>query len=235
MDRIRRLSEAGLDGRPTLVHNVETLAQLALVARFGAAWFRSVGHPSDPGTRLVTVTGRGDRRSRRGADGHRHRRHRPSRGGRSAASCGRACRRLPRDLARPCGRVERRSTRVSAGDGGKRGRLGLHVLGDQRCGLAVTAGITTELAAASAGQCGPCRFGLPTIASRFAELAAGRAAPHAADELARLAELVDGRGACHHPDGTARLVRSALRVFGKDVHAHAAGRCTRLPGNGGGR
>jgi NADH:ubiquinone oxidoreductase subunit F (NADH-binding) len=235
-DRVRRLSEAGLDGRPTLLHNVETLAHLALVARYGAAWFRSVGHPSDPGTRLVTVTGDvensgvvevptdtviADIVRRAGGDplhlagllvGGYHGTWLPASAASSAID--------PESLARY---------------GAQPGAGVLHVLGDRRCGLAVTAAITSELAAASAGQCGPCRFGLPTIASRFAEVAAGRAAPRSADELARLAELVDGRGACHHPDGTARLVRSALRTFGKDVHAHAAGRCTRTPGNGSGR
>ncbi|MFB9747843.1 NADH-ubiquinone oxidoreductase-F iron-sulfur binding region domain-containing protein, partial [Leifsonia shinshuensis] len=70
-------------------------------------------------------------------------------------------------------------------------------------------------------------FGLPAMAERFADLAAGRLAQQAAAEGARLAELVDGRGSCHHPDGAARLVRSALRVFGRDVHAHAEGRCLR--------
>ena len=49
--------QRGVRGRPTLINNAETLAHLALIARFGAAWYRSLGTAADPGTALLTVTG----------------------------------------------------------------------------------------------------------------------------------------------------------------------------------
>ena len=49
--------ERGIDGRPTLVQNVETLAQAALIARRGDGWYRELGRATTPGTALVTVGG----------------------------------------------------------------------------------------------------------------------------------------------------------------------------------
>jgi NADH:ubiquinone oxidoreductase subunit F (NADH-binding) len=91
------------------------------------------------------------------------------------------------------------------------------------CGLAETARIVRYLAGESAGQCGPCRFGLPAVASELERVAAGRTA--GLGLLRRWLGQVDGRGGCAHPSGAVRLVRSALRTFGAELSKHAAGSC----------
>lgn len=47
----------GLWGKPTLVNNVETLANVPPIIRNGAAWYRSFGTPSSPGTKVYTIMG----------------------------------------------------------------------------------------------------------------------------------------------------------------------------------
>lgn len=47
----------GLWGKPTLINNVETLANVPAIIRHGAEWYRQFGTPSSPGTKVYTVLG----------------------------------------------------------------------------------------------------------------------------------------------------------------------------------
>jgi NADH:ubiquinone oxidoreductase subunit F (NADH-binding) len=93
------------------------------------------------------------------------------------------------------------------------------------CGIAETARLAREMASESAGQCGPCVFGLPDLAEDLEHLWGGRS--DGDDVLLRIerhAAQIQGRGACRHPDGVVRMVRSALSVFADDAAEHAGGR-----------
>jgi len=221
-DPLVRVTTRGVDGRPTLVSNVETLAQLALAARYGAEWYRSVGTTEDPGTSLFTISGsvrrpgvveapRGSRLVDVLAGAEPVNPVAVLVGGYHGAWVTRLDVPLTRSALAPY------SAAVGAGV--------LHVLGAGSCPVRVAADIVGYLAAEGAGQCGPCVNGLPRMATTLSRLAAGVRDPGLVRELERLVPLVSGRGACAHPDGTTRLVASTLRTFRPHIDAHLDGRC----------
>jgi NADH:ubiquinone oxidoreductase subunit F (NADH-binding) len=219
-DRTVPTSIRGLRGRPTLVNNVETLAHIALIARFGPDWFRGVGDPTEPGTMLVTLSGTNARRSVAEAPTGTPLLDLLARGGISATRDVRAVlvggyhgSWIPGEELRDA----RLSRTGLARFGASPGAGIVHVLPAAECGLARTADILAYLAEEGARQCGPCRNGLPLLAQLFDELAHGRPDTSLLDELHRMLGLVDGRGSCRHPDGTVRMARSALDVFADDV------------------
>lgn len=218
-----RVTERGLHGRPTLVQNAETLAHLALIARFGPRWFRTLGTPAEPGTMLITrYATSGDCRV-------------------SEVAIGTPLSELfrPGDAAQAWlvggyhgSWMHPTDPRLTLDNGSLRG-LGAAVgagvvaaLPADRCGVVETARVVGYLAAESAGQCGPCLNGLPRIAATLAELAGTRPHRSARSDIERWAALVSRRGACSHPDGTVRLVRSALQVFEPELRLHERGRCS---------
>jgi NADH-quinone oxidoreductase subunit F len=48
---------SGLWGKPTIVNNVETFANIAIILEKGADWYAGIGAPSYPGTKVLTLTG----------------------------------------------------------------------------------------------------------------------------------------------------------------------------------
>jgi NADH:ubiquinone oxidoreductase subunit F (NADH-binding) len=231
-----RVLQRGLGGAPTLVQNVETLAHLALIARYGPRWFRELGTAREPGTMLTTV-------------------HHPD--GRTEVietEIGTPLRTLLADQASPeedqgtQGTQEIQAVLVGGFhgtwlpaavaatltlDNQAMNRHGASVgagvvaaLPADRCGLAEAARVARYLAAESAGQCGPCLNGLPAIAGALAELAGPGPRRSTRQNAERWAGLVTGRGACGHPDGTVRFVRSALTVFAREIGLHERGQCS---------
>ncbi len=209
--------------RPALVHNTETLAHIALIARRGPEPFRNQGLPEEPGTCLVTISGSvaqpGVVEVDRGTPlwdiavlstplG-------PAQallvGGYGGAWVG------PEHFGTPYASLSLRMVGASAGVGV------VVVLGGSACGVAESARIAQYLADQSSGQCGPCVFGLPAIAGDLAALASGRPDAGLVPRLIRRLGQVNGRGACRHPDGAVRMVQSAIRVFADDVAAHGRG------------
>jgi NADH:ubiquinone oxidoreductase subunit F (NADH-binding) len=218
------VSESGLASRPTLVSNVETLAQLALIARHGTQWFRSLGTADAPGTMLVTLHRAGQQPGvREVAIGTPLADLLPLAGTQAVLIGGYHGSWVP---AAQAARLRLDDADLVA-VGARRGTGVLAALPADRCGLLESARVLRYLALESAGQCGPCLNGLPRIAVAMSDLATGRAEPAVLGALRRWAGLVAGRGACHHPDGSIRFLASALATFGDEVELHLGARCSR--------
>jgi NADH:ubiquinone oxidoreductase subunit F (NADH-binding) len=210
--------ERGIDGRPTLVQNVESLAMAALIAR---------GIESHTG--LVTVSGSIRKPCVQEIDlGWTL--------GDVAAGAGGLARPVQAVLlggyfggwapidevwALPVEPQSLRARGLTFGCGV------VHFLPEDACGVDATARIMAYLASQSARQCGPCLFGLNAIAECVRRLAARSPQVSDLERLTRWTGQLAGRGACKHPDGAARLLRSSLTVFADDFAAHQGRRCLR--------
>ena len=224
-----RVSESGVAGRPTLVQNVESLAYAGLIARFGERWYRSAGRLDSRGTALITITGsipeQGVREIELGATI-----------GEVAAAVG--------------ARAERTQAVVLGGYFGTWASTGaawdlpldpavmqsigltfgcgvVGLLPTDVCGVSATAEIMGFMAKESAGQCGPCLYGLRALGDATARIATSQAGADDLERVERWTSQIGGRGACHHPDGAVQLMASALNVFGDEFGLHARmGRCS---------
>ncbi len=220
--------ERGVGGRPTLIQNVETLAHVALIARFGPDWYREMGTADEPGSTLLTVGG---------AVHH-------------ASVCEVALGTPISDAVHAAGGLTSEVSAFLVGgyygswlkagvawelpltnaalraEGAALGTGVVYAFPAGRCGLVAAARVTRYLAGESAGQCGPCLYGLQAISDAMASIADGRQPAVMAQRLHQLFDEVRGRGACRYPDGVVRFVATALEVFEDEIWRHDSnGRC----------
>ena len=224
-DKPPRVFEEGVGGLPTLVSNVETLANLPFIHRSGATEFRRAGTDGSPGTFLATITG----------------------GGRPPTlyelPFGVAMAEVLAHQGIPAGEV-----RGALMGGYFAGLLGPEVTGTTldhetlrgigsglgcgavslmtgECPVAVAAAVLAYFDRENAGQCGSCFNGTAAMAAAAGALRDGTAT---ADDVARLdrwSVVLRGRGACATLDAATNIAASLLAKFPDDVARHLRGDC----------
>jgi NADH:ubiquinone oxidoreductase subunit F (NADH-binding) len=220
-----RPTERGVRRRPTLVQNVETLAQLALIARRGPDWYRRLGSAEEPGSTLVTVAG-----AVRASGVYEIEIGTPlealleAAGGQSGPIAGLLIGGyfgswLP---AEQTAAVELSNAWLRA-HGAALGCGVIVALPADACAVAEVVRVAIYLATETANQCGPCVHGSAALARTLHAIALGRANAGARADLARWTTLLPGRGACHLPDGLSRFVATALATFPTQFEEHARG------------
>ena len=224
-DKPPRPFEVGVGGRPTLVSNVETLANLVYLQARGAEEFRSQGTAQSPGTFLATITGAG----------------RPA-----------ALYELPHGLpftelldmhgVSPdqvrgvlmggyfAGLLNRRVLAATLdheairalGSGLGCGAISLIV---DECPVAVAAAVLAYFDRENAGQCGSCFNGTAAMAAACAALRDGAAGTEDLDRLRRWSVVLRARGACGTLDAACNIAASLLQDFPDEVARHLDGAC----------
>lgn len=210
--------EVGVEGRPTLIQNVETLAYAAWLVRHGPETF------SEPASFLATIVGACERPGI-------YELPYGTRLGEAVAAAG-----VDVEAARGiliggyfAGLMNRRVFELSLDHealreaGAGLGCGAFMVLGVDQCAVGVAAAVVRFLAAASSGQCGTCVKGSAAMADTLERLRDGAPAEGDLEKLERWSTSLRGRGACGLIDGAAQQVASLLREFPDEVAEHAHG------------
>ncbi|MDD6792336.1 MAG: NADH-ubiquinone oxidoreductase-F iron-sulfur binding region domain-containing protein, partial [Thermobifida fusca] len=211
-----RASDSGVDGFPTLLSNTETFAQLAVLVSLGPDLYASAGTEDEPGTTMLTIGKTQVVEAPLGTPLQTvldHCQVPPSPGVLVGGYHG-----MWLDPAGVSRAVLSRAGMRRVG-----GTVGAGIilpLTQGTCPLGEVTRIAAYLAAQSAGQCGPCRLGLPDVVRSLNALTEGAGT---VEDVRRAASVGRGRGACTHPDGTAKFVLSALEAFADDIDAHRWG------------
>jgi len=223
--------EAGHAGRhesnPTLVNNVETLANVTQVLARGVEWFRSMGTTASPGTVVCTVVGDVARpgvvevelgtplREVLAACGAPRPGHRIK-----AVFPGVTNAVLTEDqLDTPC------NYEAFADAGSGLGAAGFIVYDDTACMVEVAAVFARFLWVESCGQCPPCKLGTGAISAALDDIAAGAGTDTSIELIHHWLPEVADANRCFLPVEEQQMLGSILRAFPQDFDAHLTGSC----------
>ena len=210
---------------PTLVDNVETLANVARIVGRGADWFRTEGTEKSPGTIVCTITGDVAHpgvgevimgTTLRDAIGLIGGGPRPGRTLKAALSGVANAVITGSQLDTPLTYEDM----AAAGSG--LGAGGFLVFDDRADMAAVAAGVSRFLAVESCGQCTPCKRDGIELSARLARVARSDAKPDDLEQIRAMASTIDDGARCFLATQHQVVVESVLAAFGPEFDAHVA-------------
>ena len=222
-------TEYGLQGQPTVVQNVETLANLPVIVARGGDAFRKQGTEGSPGTKLLTVIWAGS-----------------PQGVVIEVPFGAKLRDV---LAKAGAPVSDTNTRAVVVGGGEGGVLPLNLLDTpydyeplEEAGAIVGSSIiellpantcmvgwanerSNALAGESCGKCVPCRVGVKRIAGTLEGIISNLGSEDDLDVLNDFAQYVPDGSLCGFGINAVKPLTTAMKYFGDDFTAHLNGSC----------
>lgn len=223
-------AQVGYLGKPTLVHNVETLANIPHIVLNGAEWYASIGTPKSTGPKIFCVSGHVFRR------------------GVYELPLGTPLRTIIYDCAGGVPNNKRIKAIIPGGAstpflteehldvpmdfeslaavGSALGTGAIVVIDEDTCMVDVVRRAARFFAHESCGKCTPCRVGSQRILQLLEAIEAGHGRPGDIERLQDLCEGIAGRTFCPFGDAMVAPVRSSLKLFGDEYQYHIQrGRC----------
>lgn len=224
----------GLYGCPTIINNVETLANVTLIGERGASWFAGIGRPpKNTGPKLYCVSGHVKRPGvyedalglplmeliHERAGGMLH----ADRPLKAVVPGGSSMRILP---ASKCDVLMDFESLIEAGS--MLGSAGVIVMDSGTCMVQALLNLTRFYAHESCGQCTPCREGTGWFVKILERLERGEGRPGDPDLLFSIAKGIEGNTICPFGEAVAWPVQSYVEVFRGEFEDHVARRACPL-------
>jgi NADH-quinone oxidoreductase subunit F len=216
-------AQVGLWGRPTVVQNCETLANVPHIIQRGADWYASIGTEQSKGPKIFCVSGHVNRPGnyelplgvtlREVIEEHAG----GVRFGRKIKAI------IPGGASTPMLTAAQLDVPMAfetlQAAGSALGTGAIIVMDETTDMVEVTRRITSFFVHESCGECVPCRVGGFRMLDGLDRLAAGQAGPNALEELVRLSRSISGLTFCPMGTGMCEPVASALRLFRSEFEA----------------
>jgi NADH-quinone oxidoreductase subunit F len=218
-------AQAGLWGRPTVVQNVETLANVPHIISRGAAWFSSIGTEQSKGPKIFCVSGHVNRPGNYELPlGTPLREIIQEHAG--GVRMGRAVKAvIPGGASTPLLTPDKLDVPMAfetlQAAGSALGTGAIIVMDETTDMVEVARRITSFFAHESCGGCVPCRVGGPRMLEHLERLAAGQGKPHDLEQLESLANGIAGLTFCPMGTGMCEPVTSGLKLFREEFERRA--------------
>ncbi len=223
-----RTSHVGLWQMPTILNNVETLANVPVIMNKGVDWFKSIGTEKSPGTKVFALVGK------------------VANAGLVEVPMGTSLREIIFDIG---GGVQDGKSLKAVQTGGPSGGCipaslidtpvdfesldrigsimgsgGMVVMDENTCMVDIARFFLEFTVDESCGKCTPCRIGNKRMLEILTRITNGLAEEHEIEELKELAEIIEDTSLCGLGQTSPNPVLSTIRYFGDEYKAHVLDR-----------
>lgn len=219
-----RTVEQGLFGKPTVLNNVETYANVPMIITNGAAWYHSIGTETSSGTKAFAVTGSINNT------------------GLIEVPMGTSLKEIVYDIGGGIKNGKQfKAVQIGGPSGGclmenhldisldfdslkKMGAMigsgGLVIMDEDTCMVEVARFFMNFTQNESCGKCVPCREGTKRMLEILEDVVAGRGTMEQLDILQELGEAITDTALCGLGKSAALPVLSTLRLFREEYEEH---------------